>query len=151
MFSLLIFVLIASSLFSQTKTEHNANDVFSLKEQDKKILFSKCDDFFKLIINGKYREAFSGLLTGSLIGEKSEQLTNLIDQTKRASELYGEMKSYELVNTEAVSPSLARLRYLSLHTDYPMRWLLTFYKSPEKGWVVINVKFDDVTESFFQD
>ncbi|MFA6570085.1 MAG: hypothetical protein WCT77_02500, partial [Bacteroidota bacterium] len=72
-------------------------------------------------------------------------------QTKKSIQLYGPIKGYEPVSSEIVTESLVRLRYFSLHTDFPMRWIFTFYKSPSRGWIVINIKFDDLSETFFTD
>jgi hypothetical protein len=106
-------------------------------------------EFFKLMIVGNTSEAFQRLLKNSPIGEKAEQTKRLIDQAKRAEEIYGLMKGFERVGSESVAESYIRLRYLALHDKYPMRWIFTFYKSPTKGWITVNVKFDDDSEYFF--
>ena len=47
--------------------------------------------------------------------------------------------------------SVVRLRYLALHREFPVRWILTDYKSPVKGWLLTNIKFDDPVEELFPD
>lgn len=106
-------------------------------------------EFFKLMMVGNTGEAFQKLLKNSPIGDKPEQIKRLTDQAKRAEDIYGLMKGFERVGSESVADSYIRLRYLALHDKYPMRWIFTFYKSPTKGWITVNVKFDDDSEYFF--
>ncbi len=114
-------------------------------------LTNKTNDFFANVINLKIVEAFDGILNNSPLAEKKAARKQLISQTKRAMQLYGNLKSYEAVSSETVSPSYIRLRFLGLHEKYPMRWIFTFYKSPEMGWIVTNIKFDDLSEFYFTD
>ena len=107
--------------------------------------------FFKTLIAMNTELAFDELLSDSPIIEKKEQVEDLIKQTKRSFELYGQIKGFEPVNSDIVTESLMRVRYLALHSKYPMRWIFTFYKSPDKGWIIINIKFDDQAEFFFSD
>jgi hypothetical protein len=114
-------------------------------------LQAKTAAFFKALINSDIDKAYEEFLKNSPISQKTEQIRSLIEQTKRSYELYGQMKGYEPVNSDIVSESLIRLRYLGLHSKYPMRWIFTFYHSPDKGWIIINLKYDDMAEYFFQD
>ena len=106
-------------------------------------------EFFKLLMVGNTSEAFQKLLKNSPISDKPEQIKQLVDQAKRAEDIYGLMKGFERVGSESVAESYIRLRYIALHDKYPMRWIFTFYKSPSKGWIAVNVKFDDDSEYFF--
>jgi len=72
-------------------------------------------------------------------------------QTERSIDIYGDILSFEFVSAEQVTESYIRLRYLALHSSYPMRWIFTYYRSPDKNWIVTNVKFDDLSEYFFSD
>ncbi|MBS1536567.1 MAG: hypothetical protein JST20_02315 [Bacteroidetes bacterium] len=114
-----------------------------------KEIVSMSTEFFKLMMVGNTGEAFKKLLQNSPIGDKPEQIKHLTDQAKRAEDIYGIMKGFERVGSESVAESYFRLRYLALHDKYPMRWIFTFYKSPIKGWIAVNVKFDDDSEYFF--
>ena len=115
------------------------------------ILKEKIDSFFGNLITSKVDSAFTGLLAESPINEKKEQIKNLIKQTRLANQRYGDIQGYEAVNSEFVTDSYLRLRYLALHRNFPMRWIFTYYRSPDKGWIVVNIKFDDYTEFFFSD
>ncbi|HYF02290.1 MAG TPA: hypothetical protein VEC36_02860 [Patescibacteria group bacterium] len=116
-----------------------------------KELYSQSATFFKTLTLSNIDDAFDQLLQGSPIRDKKEQFQRLVDQTKRAFQLYGNAQGYERVSDEYVTESLMRLRYITMHDDLPMRWILTYYKSPKRGWIIINIKFDDEAEFFFED
>ncbi|MES2767037.1 MAG: hypothetical protein V4642_14275 [Bacteroidota bacterium] len=116
-----------------------------------KELYSHSASFFKLLLTSDIEEAYDGLLKQSPIHEKQEQYKRLIDQTKRAFQLYGNAQGYERVDDEYISESLMRIRYITIHDELPMRWVFTYYRSPKRGWIIINIKFDDEAEYFFKD
>lgn len=107
--------------------------------------------FFSLIVAGDVQGAFAELLKNSAITSNTDQVQNLVEQTKRTVSLYGEVKGYELVSVDKLGTSVVRLRYLALHREFPVRWILTYYKSPVKGWLLTNIKFDDRVEELFPD
>lgn len=114
-------------------------------------LQTKCDNFFDLLSRNEFKVAFDNLLDNSPFKNKQDQVANLIEQTKQAVVLYGKIKGSEPVSSEVACPSLVRLRYLGIQSNYPMRWIFTFYNSPKSGWIVVNVKLDDMSEYFFSD
>lgn len=114
-------------------------------------LIKRSDNFFEHLIKKQISTGYKELLQKSPIARKENEIENLIKQTMNAFELYGELKNYEPVNAEFVSPSYLRLRYLGLHSRYPMRWVFTFYNSPDLGWIITNIKFDDLSEYYFTD
>lgn len=107
--------------------------------------------FFKAVIKGDVKKALERLLKETRMAEKEETMRGLFETVKKANEIYGEIRNYEIVSYENVSPSFTRLRCIALHPDFPMRWVFTFYRSPEKGWVTINVKLDDDSQYFFSE
>lgn len=107
--------------------------------------------FFDQIIKKDIELGFEQILKNSVIALKRDEVKNLKDQTERSVDIYGEVLSFEFVSAEMVSNSYLRLRYLALHSSYPMRWVFTYYKSPDKGWIITNIKFDDLSENFFTD
>lgn len=114
-------------------------------------LKSKITRFFNYILDSNVTAAYNDLFESSYITNQTVRIKTLITQTHRAIELYGNLRGYEPVNFEQVSPSYIRIRYLGLHTRIPIRWIFTFYKSPGNGWVITNVKFDDYSELYFSD
>ncbi len=107
--------------------------------------------FFRRLTQGQVDTAFQALLYKSKIADNQDLVEKLVNQAQRALEIYGAIDRVEPINTEAITPSYLRMRFLALHADFPMRWELTFYHSPGKGWIVTQVKLDDRVESMFSD
>jgi hypothetical protein len=114
-------------------------------------VLDKIHMFFDSIIANKIEKAFDELIGESPLKKKTDEIQKLITETKRANTIYGAIKSYEPINSDIVSESFIRVRYLAYHTDFPMRWVFTFYKSPKLGWIVVNIRFDDLSEFFFKE
>ncbi|TAL70403.1 MAG: hypothetical protein EPN82_01980 [Bacteroidetes bacterium] len=151
-FAIGIFFLFNINLFPQENSlpKSGIGESNSMANVPKEIQ-SSCTAFFKLLVNAEVDKAFESILKNSPIAKKDDQIKNLTEQTKKSFKLYGNMQGFEPVNYEQVSESLLRVRYLSIHPDMPMRWIITFYNSPSRGWIVINIKFDDLAEYFFTD
>ncbi len=114
-------------------------------------LIEKCSTFFEIAIKEDFEKAIKILMKNSPINKKAADMENLVAETKRAVILYGKITGFEPVSSEIATPSYIRLRYISIHPDNPMRWVFTFYKSPTRGWIINNVRFDDLTEFLFSD
>ena len=152
---ILITIFVQYSLLSQddalqkgSSNNFRSHDVFIGVPIE---LQKTADRFFKTLTNYKVEAAFEEFLENSPISQKKNGVKKLIDRTKRSFELYGEIKGVEPVSAEIVTPSFMKLRYLGLHTKFPMRWIITFYKSPVKGWIIVNIIFDDLAEYYFTD
>jgi hypothetical protein len=115
------------------------------------VVLDKIHMFFDNIIANKIEKAFDELIGEGPLKKKTDEIQKLITETKRANTIYGAIKSYEPINSDIVSESFIRVRYLAYHTDFPMRWVFTFYKSPKLGWIVVNIRFDDLSEFFFKE
>lgn len=113
-------------------------------------LKTRIDKFFNLLAKGDVKTAYNNMLVNSPISRQKVDLDNLLSQTSRSFEIYGELSGYEPVNAEIATESYIRMRYLGLHGLFPVRWVFTFYKSPDKDWIVTNIKFDDLSEYFFK-
>ena len=142
--------IIPFEMNAQTNSQKNQTITADISNVDNQLIL-RCKEFFESLISGKTDDAFKKILLNSPISAKTEQLGNLVDQTKKAEELYGKMEGYDFVTCEKASNLLMKLKYLSAHAEYPMRWVFTFYKSPKHGWIIINILFDDVSDLFFND
>jgi len=105
--------------------------------------------FFEDLIGGDIKEGYNRLLENSPIKRKKQNLNSLIEKTKLSVDLYGSMFDYEPVSVEMATTSYFKVRFISLHTKIPMRWIFTYYKSPDKGWIITNILYDDQTENLF--
>jgi hypothetical protein len=113
-------------------------------------LKTRVESFFSALSKNDIKNAYDNILTNSPINRQREDIENLLSQTKRAIDIYGKLDGFEAVNAEIATDSYIRLRYLGLHGNFPVRWIFTFYRSPEKDWIVTNIKFDDLSEYFFK-
>lgn len=153
LFFAIVFILIACSPGYSQQDSPQKDDPVSLPSASAvpKELYSQSATFFKTLMLNNVDEAYTNFLKHSPLLTKKEQFQRLVDQTKRAFQLYGNAQGYERVDDEYITESLVRLRYITIHDDLPIRWIFTFYKSPKRGWIIINMRFDDEAEFFFKD
>ncbi|MBK9246856.1 MAG: hypothetical protein IPM69_01775 [Ignavibacteria bacterium] len=151
----LILLLLLSTTFVLAKAQDNPPQATSPVENLPgtsalpKDIIGISSEFFKLMMSGNSDQAFQRLFKNSPMADNKTLTTQIIDQAKKAEQIYGIIKGFERVGEESLTESFIRLRYISLHDKYPLRWVFTFYKSPTRGWIVTNVKFDDDSEYFF--
>lgn len=153
---LLVISILASSMISAQDSglQRSGEATSSIRksfDQVPETVLQPLDHFFETLISGNVEDAYDDLLKNSPLGKKDEDVEQLISQTKRSATIYGKLKGYEPVNVEIVGSSYMRIRYLGLNEQYPMRWIFTYYKSPNRKWAVTNIKFDDLSEYFFTD
>lgn len=108
-----------------------------------------CADFFRALAAGNPDAAFQKILGTSPLGTKKDQSLKRVATFSKAVEVYGAVRGHEFAGVERASESLLQMRYITLHEQFPMRWLFTFYKSPVSGWTVIKMTFDDDMEFLF--
>lgn len=150
-FTILLLLLASFQAYSQDESLPKSSTTVKYYEPNvPKELHTRISDFFKQIIQTRYEDAYKQLLQGSPLLRKEKEISRLIEQTEKATQIYGAMRGFEAVDSEVASNSMIKCRYLGLHTLYPMRWIFTFYNSPENGWVVINIKFDDQSDFYFR-
>jgi len=112
---------------------------------------SKLNNFFDAIKRKEFKKAYEELLKNSPINDKKEDIENLLNQTERTVRIYGDFSGASFVNGHNASDNYIRLRYLGLYDKYPIRWIFTFYKSPKLGWIVTNIKLDDLSEFYLSE
>ena len=152
----IILIVILSFLITPLNSQIDSpqSSPFSKKKNTNLLppeLKGKASKFFNELMDSNVISAYNHLFESSYISQKTNKVNKLINSTHKAIEQYGNLKGYEAVNHEIVSPSYIRLRYLGLHSRFPLRWIFTFYNSPDNGWIITNVKFDDYSEEFFTD
>jgi len=149
-FILLCFVI---SLFSQSAFAQEQALPKSGIEQIKEGMIpqevkSQINNFFDMLKSSSIEDAFKELLIKSPLKDKKDDIKNLIEQTQRATKIYGKFHYANFVSGKVASVDFLRLNYLGCHDKYPMRWIFTFYKSPTIGWVITNVKLDDLSDYY---
>jgi hypothetical protein len=158
----LALFLIGSSLVFSQNTDNNEKKIKGLNYDPRPITSVKhnieelpldirnsCKSFFESVIQKKFDNAFNEISKNSYISQKEDQMKLLVNQTKQAFSLYGDMKSFDFVNCEKGTDNYYKVRYLGNHIDFPTRWVFNFYNSPKYGWIVLNIKFDDLPDFLF--
>ena len=107
-------------------------------------------DFFKLLEKGQIEEAYAGLTMGSKIIEKPDDLRVLKQKTKEAIDAFGTISGNELVETKPVGARLLRRTYLSLGSEFPLRWRFYFYNANNR-WRLIDMRVDDRLTGMFDE
>jgi len=107
-------------------------------------------EFFELLKKGQIEDAYAGLTKGSKIIEKPEDIRLLKQKTKEAIEVFGTIIGYELFETKPVGTRLMRRTYLSLGSEYPLRWRFYFYNAGGR-WRLIDMRVDDKLTGMFDE
>ena len=106
--------------------------------------------FFGLLQKNEVDPAYEGLMKGSRIAERPEELKTLKAKTREAIDVFGPILNYELVETRNVGAHLLRRTYLSLNKEFPLRWRFYFYQSGEL-WRLIDLRVDDRVTGMFDE
>ena len=106
--------------------------------------------FFGLLQKNEVDPAYEGLMKGSRIAERPEELKTLKTKTREAIDVFGPIQSYELVETRNVGQHLLRRTYISLNKEFPLRWRFYFYLSGEL-WRLIDLRVDDRVTGMFDE
>jgi hypothetical protein len=105
--------------------------------------------FFKILQESPVEKAYDSILEGSPIASKSQDVQNLINQTKNGFSLYGPFRSFEFISGSYAGTSIIRVSYITKNDRFPIRWQFTYYK-PEQTWNLIHIEFDDKIGSLFE-
>ena len=106
--------------------------------------------FFGLLGKNEIDPAYEGLMKGSRIAERPDELKTLKSKTREAIDVFGPILNYELVETRNVGTHLLRRTYISLNKEFPLRWRFYFYLSGEV-WRVIDLRVDDRVTGMFDE
>ncbi len=106
--------------------------------------------FFGLLQKGQIDPAYEGLTKGSKIAERPDDIKTLKTKTKDATDLFGPVQGFELVETKSVGSHLLRRTYLSLNKEFPLRWRFYFYLS-DNLWRLIDLRVDDRVTGMFEE
>lgn len=106
--------------------------------------------FFLALKAGQVDAAYEGLVRGTIIADRKEDVTALKERTKQALDNYGPISGFETVDEKTVGASLQRFTCISLNTDLPLRWRFYFYKS-DAGWRLVDLRVDDALVELFEE
>ena len=108
------------------------------------------NQFFQALKSGNVDAAYEGLVRGTIIADRAEDVTALKTRTKTALDNYGPVTGFEVVDEKQVGTSLMRQTCVSLNTDLPLRWRFYFYKSGG-NWKRVDLRVDDALVELFEE
>lgn len=106
--------------------------------------------FFLALKSGQVDAAYEGLVRGTVIAERKDNVNELKSSTKKAIDSYGPVSGYEVVDTLQVGSSLVRQTCISLNQDLPLRWRFYFYRT-DGVWKVVDMRVDDGLVELFEE
>jgi hypothetical protein len=106
--------------------------------------------FFSALKADRVDAAYDGLVKGTIIADRADDVAALKTRTKAALDSYGPVSGYEVVDEKVVGSSLLRRTVVSLNSDLPLRWRFYFYKS-EGAWRLVDLRVDDALVELFEE
>lgn len=100
--------------------------------------------FFKLLAAGEVERAYRELLRGSRLD--SLQRMELWEHTQQLHEQCGLPLGYEVLRSVPIGRSLVQLTCLGLYGQCVAAWEFLFYRSPRRGWIVLQVRLREQLE-----
>jgi hypothetical protein len=108
------------------------------------------DMFFLGLKAGQVDAAYDGLVKGSIIADRREDVTALKDRTRRALDNFGPISGYEVLEEKTVGSALLRRTCISFNSDLPLRWRFYFYKA-QGMWKLVDLRVDDGLVELFEE
>jgi hypothetical protein len=106
--------------------------------------------FFLGLKAGQVDAAYDGLVKGSIIADRREDVTALKDRTRRALDNFGPISGYEVLEEKTVGSALLRRTCISFNSDLPLRWRFYFYKA-QGMWKLVDLRVDDGLVELFEE
>ncbi len=106
--------------------------------------------FFLALKSDQVDAAYDGLVKGTIIAERGENVKELKASTRKALDHYGPIAGFEEVESSQVGASLMRKTCVSLNQDLPLRWRFYFYKSGN-DWKIVDMRIDDGLVELFEE
>lgn len=106
--------------------------------------------FFLALKAGQVDAGYDALVKGTIIADRTEDVTALKSRTKTALDGYGPVAGFEVVDEQTVGTSLLRRTCISLNSDLPLRWRFYFYKTGG-AWRLVDLRVDDALVELFEE
>ena len=108
------------------------------------------DMFFLGLKAGQIDAAYDGLVKGSVIADRREDVASLKDRTRHALDNFGPISGYEVLEEKTVGSTLLRRTCISFNSDLPLRWRFYFYKA-QGTWKLVDLRVDDGLVELFEE
>jgi len=101
----------------------------------------RTSQFFKLLMAGEIERAYQQLAAGNPQRD-SLWLEQLCERTRQLQRRHGLPLGWELLRAEWHGKALLRLEYVEYYDDLPVLWELLFYRSPRRGWLLLQLRME---------
>jgi hypothetical protein len=108
------------------------------------------DMFFLGLKAGQVDAAYDGLVKGSVIADRREDVASLKERTRHALDNFGPIAGYEVLEEKTVGSTLLRRTCISFNSDLPLRWRFYFYKA-QGTWKLVDLRVDDGLVELFEE
>jgi hypothetical protein len=109
----------------------------------------RTSQFFKLLMAGEIEQAYEQLAQGNPQRD-SLWLEQLCERTRQFQRRHGLPLGWELLRAEWHGKALLRLEYLEYYDALPLRWELLFYRSPRRGWLLLQLRMEERPEALLR-
>lgn len=110
-------------------------------QQPPPVIAKSVDQFFTLLKQDQVNQAFDGILAGTKVKDRQNEVADLKSKTTGLLLEFGKVIDYELFESRQVGSRLMVLTYLSYSENFPVRWKLIYYK-PADAWRLIDIRAD---------
>ncbi len=111
------------------------------------VMYTRLGQFFKLVSEGKVKNAYETLTKGS---KSINDIKPLVTQTEAVIAGNGDIIDAELLRTTRVGKRLIRISYLTHGKVYPMQWNFYCYQSAG-GWQVLDITVNNDLYAIFDE
>jgi hypothetical protein len=109
----------------------------------------RTSQFFKLLMAGEIEQAYEQLAEGNPQRD-SLWLEQLCERTRQFQCRHGLPLGWELLRAEWHGKALLRLECLEYYDALPLRWELLFYRSPRRGWLLLQLRMEERPEALLR-
>lgn len=111
---------------------------------------AQAGSFFDQLKSATPEAAVAGLMRGSALASKTMELQAVTGQLNTVEQVYGAVRGYELIKTQAIGKDVRQLQYVLKYEKTATRWKFAFYQAPG-GWSLVDFRFDDQAQTWFDD
>lgn len=111
------------------------------------VMYARLNQFFKLVSEGKVKNAYETLTKGS---KAISDIKPLVTQTEAVIAGNGQIIDAELLRATRVGKRLIRISYLTHGKIYPMQWNFYCYQTAT-GWQVLDITVNNDLYAIFDE
>ncbi|MDR0532812.1 MAG: hypothetical protein LBH01_02555 [Verrucomicrobiales bacterium] len=100
--------------------------------------------FFTNLQNNNVKHAYDDLFKGTRQSSDSDLINDFVTMTNNTIGKFGNIDSYELIDTRSFGSRLLAVAYLTRHHDKFYRWQFIYQSANGSDWLLNNMAVDDL-------